>query len=92
MLANRNDLNFGTFTRYAVGNGGFSGWTLNCTSCYDSTSTKVLTVTFFSELAISPFLGRSFDGRIAEVWVLDGSQGLSNAQVQKIGTYLSTKY
>lgn len=91
-LTNGTDLNFGDQARYSLSGAAFSGLMNSCTSCYNATTTKVIMVNFVTPQTLTLLMGGNFDGRISEVFLLNGSQNLSNAQLQKIGTYLSSKY
>jgi hypothetical protein len=92
-LVNPTDLSFGANARYAVDGGTLSGALSNsCNNCYDNTTTKVVMIHYQSNQNITALLGDNFDGKIAEIWLLSGTQSLTNAQVEKIGTYLASKY
>ncbi len=93
VLVNQVDMNFGANARFAINAGVLAGGvTSSCVTCYDSGTTKVVTVHFNANQNITALLGDAFDGRIAEIWILNGAQNLTNAQIEKIGTYLNSKY
>lgn len=92
LLENQTDMTFGANARYAVDGGSFSGLASSCNGCYNSNSTKVLIVRYSSNQNISTVIGEGFDGRVAEVWLLSGAQGLTTNQIAKIGAYLASKY
>jgi hypothetical protein len=92
-LDNSTDLTFKNFgDKYSINGGGFSSSFGSCNGCYSSGTDKVIMVDFTSASSVAEILGSGFNGHIAEVWILDGSQGLSAAQKLKIATYLSSKY
>lgn len=91
-LINGTDLDFGKSARLAIDAGAFSGSMTDCTSCYNSGVVKVMTLDFDGNQTLSPIIGDGLEGRIAEIWILNGAQNLSDAQIRKISGYLNTRY
>ncbi|MFL5783011.1 MAG: beta strand repeat-containing protein, partial [Bacteriovoracaceae bacterium] len=93
VLVNGTDMDFGgANARYAIDGAAFGASVASCTSCYDSTTTKVIMIRYSTPQSMTALLGDSFDGEIAEVWLLSGAQGLTTTQTAKIGAYLASKY
>lgn len=92
---NGSNISIGTTGRVSVNNGAFQNVNIlsgyNCSGCFSAASTKIIMVDFGSGQSLSNVLGSNFNGRIAEVFLLDANS-LSDAELAKITAYLSSKY